>query len=163
MSYTLAEAAAEVRAIIADLRRLRQERDRWHDQADHWRGQAQPLALPEPGAQPAEPLAALSRLRRAWRWMRATGCLVGAGLLLALSTVPAGAQQQFQPQPQSECFIVVGANNLLNIGAILLDRCTGKTWSLGRTSHRACCTLTKPKQTRRQHLPRACASRYKTR
>jgi hypothetical protein len=33
------------------------------------------------------------RLVRAWRWMRATGCHAGAGLLLALSTVPAGAQQ----------------------------------------------------------------------
>jgi hypothetical protein len=42
-----------------------------------------------------------------WRWMRATGCLGGAGLLLVLSTVPAGAQQQ-QPQqpPPPGCFTV---------------------------------------------------------
>src|SRR5262249_55837469 len=37
--------------------------------------------------------------RDRWRWLRTTGCLAGAGLLLALLTVPAGAQQQ-QPQPQ---------------------------------------------------------------
>jgi hypothetical protein len=71
-----------------------------------------------------------------WRWLRTTGCLAGASLLLALS-MPAGAQpQQPQPQPQRECFTVVAANNpgaVLNLGAILLDRCTGKT-SLGRVS-----------------------------
>src|SRR5262249_51746016 len=41
------------------------------------------------------------------RLMRTTGCLAGAGLLLALSTVPAGAQQQ-QPQqpPPPGCFTV---------------------------------------------------------
>jgi len=39
--------------------------------------------------------AALTLVSR--RWMRAAGCLAGAGLLLALSTVPAGAQQQ-QPR-----------------------------------------------------------------
>ena len=45
--------------------------------------------------------------RDRWRWLRTTGCLAGAGLLLALSTVPAGAQQQQpQPQPQRECFTV---------------------------------------------------------
>jgi hypothetical protein len=62
--------------------------------------------------------------RDRWRWLRTTGCLAGVGLLLALSTVPAGAQQQ---QPQRECFTVLAANNtsaVLNIGAILLDRCT---------------------------------------
>jgi hypothetical protein len=72
-----------------------------------------------------------------WRWLRTTGCLAGAGLLLALSIAPAGAQQQPQPQPQPECFEIVGTNNLLNIGAILLDKCSGKTWSLGRTSNRS--------------------------
>ena len=42
--------------------------------------------------------------RDRWRWLRTTGRLAGAGLLLALSTVPAGAQQQ-QPQPQPPgCF-----------------------------------------------------------
>jgi hypothetical protein len=30
-------------------------------------------AMPEPNAQPAQPTAEPSRLRRAWRWMRATG------------------------------------------------------------------------------------------
>jgi hypothetical protein len=43
-----------------------------------------------------------SHRRRAWRWMRTTGCLAGAGLLLALSTLPAGAQQQPPPQPQQQ-------------------------------------------------------------
>ena len=57
----------------------------------------------------------------------ATGCLAGAGLLLALSTVPTGAQQQ---QAQRECFTVTTGNNTSTI--ILLDRCTGKTWLLTR-------------------------------
>jgi len=105
---------------------------------DHWREafQAAQRQLPAP----AQPDARVdnkpgNRLQRAWRWMRATGCLAGAGLLFALSTVPAGAQQQ-QPQPQRECFTVMAANNpslALNLGAILLDRCTGKTWLLMRS------------------------------
>jgi hypothetical protein len=61
----------------------------------------------------------------------ATGCLAGAGLLLALSTVPAGAQQQ--QQPQRECF-AVAMNNQASVGSILLDKCTGKTWLLTRVT-----------------------------
>ena len=37
-----------------------------------------------------------SRLRRAWRWMRATGCLAGVGLLLALMSGSAEAQRQLR-------------------------------------------------------------------
>jgi hypothetical protein len=76
-----------------------------------------------------------------WRWLRTTGCLAGAGLLLALSTVPAGAQQQ-QPQgeqqPQRECFAVEMTRGTQggSLGAILLDRCTGKSWVLARASVR---------------------------
>jgi hypothetical protein len=66
--------------------------------------------------------------------MRATGCLVGAGLLLALSTVSAGAQQQQQPQqqPPPGCFTVEMSRSTQGNpqGSILLDRCTGKTWLL---------------------------------
>jgi hypothetical protein len=91
-----------------------------------------PIAAHQAVADPQPPG---NRLTRAWRWLRLTGCLAGAGLLLALATVAAGAQQQQQPQPQPQlrCFTVVGTNNpsaLQNIGAILLDRCTGKTWQL---------------------------------
>ena len=66
-----------------------------------------------------------------WRWLRATGCLTGMGLLLALSAVPAGAQQQ-QQQPQRECFTVEMSHSAQGNpqGSILLDRCTGKTWLL---------------------------------
>jgi hypothetical protein len=103
---------AELRAVIADLRRgqedLRQERDRWR--AAHEREQAvhaatQRLLLPPPatalerdatsageGRAPDE--TPRNRLVRAWRWMRATGCLAGAALLLVLTTSGAGAQQQ---------------------------------------------------------------------
>jgi hypothetical protein len=141
---------AELKTALAD---MRQDRDRWIAEAADWKRQAQnPLpppprdALPTQPAQPDEnpvettgfqppvPFATRSaaaqpsRFRRAWRWMRATGCLAGAGLLLAL-TVPAGAQQQ-QQQPQQECFTVTTGNNTSTI--ILLDRCTGKTWLLTR-------------------------------
>jgi hypothetical protein len=152
------ELVAELRARLDD---MRDERDRARTDADTWRAaferELAQRALPAPGNvvqdpettpaahdwQPrkrsvplvSQPNAQPSRLRRAWRWMRATGCLAGAGLLFALSTVPAGAQQQ-QPQPQRECFTVMAANNpslALNLGAILLDRCTGKTWLLMRS------------------------------
>jgi len=126
---------------IADLERalsdMRAERD-------DWKTQAQRLALPnahpalqagQADAQPAQIAAEPSRLRRAWRWMQATGCLAGAGLLLVLVTGAAGAQQQ-QQQPQRECFTVVMNHSTGggSLGAILLDRCTGKTWVLSRTS-----------------------------
>ena len=64
-----------------------------------------------------------------------TGCLAGAGLLLALSTVPADAQQE---QPQRECFAVemTRGTQAGSLGAILLDRCTGKSWVLARASVR---------------------------
>ena len=73
---------SELRAVIADLRR---DRDAWRDQAERLAlatsapprasGDATPqpeqarTAVPAIGPKPAEP----SRLRRAWRWMRATG------------------------------------------------------------------------------------------
>jgi helix-turn-helix protein len=87
---------AELRAVIADLRADR-ERDRVdHNGAmtdlradrDHWRGIAERLSLsgPKPDQQPTVTPAPAdsvpsatrsgappSRLRRAWRWMRATG------------------------------------------------------------------------------------------
>jgi hypothetical protein len=83
----------------------------------------------------ASAAAAMRRASR-WRWAR---CLAGAGLLLALWTVPAGAQQpqqqpqreQQQPQPpQQGCFTVVMNRGGGSIGSILVDQCTGKTWRL---------------------------------
>ena len=64
------------------------------------------------------------------RWLRTTGCLAGAGMLLALSTVAAGAQQQ-----QRECF-AVAINAQTSLGSILIDKCNGKTWLLGRSGSR---------------------------
>src|SRR5262249_10697645 len=76
------ERLSELKALLADM-----QRDR-----DAWRDQAQRLALAPPKPEPVQAAPEPSRLRRAWRWMRATGCLAGASLLLALSTVPAGTQ-----------------------------------------------------------------------
>src|SRR5262249_529778 len=62
---------AELRNALSDMRRDR----------DEWREQAQRLALLAPKAEPVQPkpepaqIEQPSRLRRAWRWMRATGCL----------------------------------------------------------------------------------------
>jgi hypothetical protein len=117
---------AELRNALADMRQDR----------DEWREQAQRLALLARKAEPVQPKPAPieqpSRFRRAWRWMRATGCLAGGGLLLALSTVPAGAQQQQPQQPPPGCFTVEMSHSTQGNpqGSILLDRCTGKTWLL---------------------------------
>ena len=122
---------AELRNALSDMRRDR----------DEWREQAQRFALLAPKAEPVQPkpepaqIEQPSRLRRAWRWMRATGCLAGAGLLLVLATGAAGAQQQ-QQQPQQPpppgCFTVEISHSTQGNpqGSILLDRCTGKTWLL---------------------------------
>jgi hypothetical protein len=64
------------------------------------------------------------------RWLPTTGCLAGAGMLLALSTVAAGAQQQ-----QRECF-AIALNPQASLGSILIDKCSGKTWLLGRSGSR---------------------------
>jgi hypothetical protein len=127
---------AELRAVIADLRR---DRDAWREAFENAQRllprPTQPDAIAMPGLSNTPPATTeqLSRFCRAWRWMRATGCLAGAGLLLALSTVPAGAQQQ-QPQqpPPPGCFTVEMSHSTQGNpqGSILLDRCTGKTWLL---------------------------------
>jgi len=118
---------------------MRRQRDDAERQRDKWETVATRLSLsaPKPDEQPtATPTQSAeqpSRFRRAWRWMRATGCLAGAGLLLALSTVPAGAQQQPpQQQQQPGCFTVEMSHSTQGNpqGSILLDRCTGKTWLL---------------------------------
>src|SRR5262245_26580386 len=84
-----------------------------------------PPPYPKPPRPPAEP--PRPQPRRAWRWMRATGCLGGVGLLLVLATVTAGAQTK-----QPGCFTVEMSHNTQGNpqGSILLDRCTGKTWLL---------------------------------
>ena len=121
--------------MLEDMRRQRDDAER---QRDKWETVATRLSLsaPKPDEQPtATPTQSAeqpSRFRRAWRWMRATGCLAGAGLLLALSTVPAGAQQQQPQQPPPGCFTVEMSHSTQGNpqGSILLDRCTGKTWLL---------------------------------
>jgi hypothetical protein len=73
-----------------------------------------------------------------------TGYFAGTCFLFALSTVPAGAQEQplspqplphqqpQQQQPQRACFTVEMSHSAQGNpqGSILLDRCTGKTWLL---------------------------------
>src|SRR5262249_19474312 len=60
---------AELRNALADMRR---DRDEWREQAQRLALLA-PKASPEPVQATAEPAPEVSRLRRAWRWMRATG------------------------------------------------------------------------------------------
>src|SRR5262245_44690425 len=101
---------SELKAMLADMQRGR----------DAWRDQAQPLALPNPDEKPMT----------WWRWLRTTGCLAGVGILLALAIVAAAAQQQ-----PRECF-TVAINPQASLGSILIDKCTGKTWLLGRSGSR---------------------------
>ena len=71
---------------------MRAQRDDMREQRDSWQRQAEAAqrALTDQ-REKAEPPAKPSRLRRAWRWMGATGCLAGMGLLLALATLSVGA------------------------------------------------------------------------
>jgi hypothetical protein len=135
-AYKLALAEERIAELKGRLEEMRQERDRARAGEDAWKAQCEAvtrqIALPAPhDAQTAQqpPDTQPSRFRRDGRWMRATGCLVGAGLLLALSTVSAGAQQQ---QPPPGCFTVEMSHSTQGNpqGSILLDRCTGKTWLL---------------------------------
>jgi hypothetical protein len=122
---------AELRAVIADLRR---DRDAWRDQAER-----PPRASSDATPQPEEVRTAVptigprlpSRFLRAWRLMRGTGCLAGVGLLLAFATVDAGAQQE-QALAQ-DCF-TVAMSVTGSTGSILLNRCTGNAWLLARTA-----------------------------
>jgi hypothetical protein len=139
-AYKLALAEERITELKGRLEEMRQERDRARAGEDAWKAQCEAvtrqIALPAPhDAQTAQqpPDTQPSRFRRDGRWMRATGCLVGAGLLLALSTVSAGAQQQQpQQQPPPGCFTVEMSHSTQGNpqGSILLDRCTGKTWLL---------------------------------
>jgi hypothetical protein len=139
-AYKLALAEERIAELQGRLDEMRQERDRARACEDAWKAQCEAvtrqIALPAPhdaqtGQQP--PGIQPSRFRRDGRWIRATGCLAGAGLLLALSTVSAGAQQQQpQQQPSSGCFTVEMSHSTQGNpqGSILLNRCTGKTWLL---------------------------------
>jgi hypothetical protein len=138
-AYKLALAEERIAELKGRLEEMRQERDRARAGEDAWKAQCEgmtrQIALPTShDAQTAQqtPDTQPSPFRRAWPWMRATGCLAGAGLLLALSTVPAGAQQQQPQQPPPGCFTVEMSHSTQGNpqGSILLDRCTGKTWLL---------------------------------
>ena len=133
-AYKMVLAEERIAELKGRLEEMRQERDRARTGEDAWKAQCEAvtrqIALPAPhdaqtAQQPAQSDTQASRFRRAWRWMRATGCLAGAGLLLALSTVPAGAQQQQpQQQPPPGCFTVEMSHSTQGNpqGSILLDR-----------------------------------------
>ena len=136
----LALAEERIAELKGRLEEMRRERNRARAGEDAWKAQCEAvtrqIALPAPhDAETAQhpPDTQPSRFRRDGRWMRATACLAGAGLLLALSTVSAGAQQQQpQQQPPAGCFAVEMSHSTQgnHQGSILLDRCTGKTWLL---------------------------------
>jgi hypothetical protein len=122
----------------ADYERERERAERMVTIQDGLIGELENLrSLLEAAQQSARPVTTRTWHEMSWperrRWVRATGCLAGAGLLLALSTVPAGAQPQ-QPQQQQppRCFTVEMSHSTQGNpqGSILLDRCTGKTWLL---------------------------------
>ena len=84
------ELIAELRARLEDMRAALAKAEL---HAETWRAaferEQTQRALPVPthdgatgDSTPTQPAEQPSRLRRAWRWMRATGCLAGAGLLL---------------------------------------------------------------------------------
>ena len=110
-AYKLALAEERIAELQGRLEEMRQERDRARAGEDAWKAQCEAVtrqtALRTPhDARTAKqpPDTQPSRYRPTARWMRAIGCLMGAGLLLALSTLPAGAQQQppLQQQPQQQ-------------------------------------------------------------
>jgi hypothetical protein len=134
-TYKLALAEERIAELLGRLEEMRQERDRARAGEDAWKAQCEgvtrQIVRPMPhDAQTAQQQP--SPFCRTWRWMRATGCLAGTGLLLALSTIPAGAQQQPPQQPPPGCFTVEMSHSTQGNpqGSILLDRCTGKTWLL---------------------------------
>jgi hypothetical protein len=80
---TIDAEVATLRATLALMREhldeARKDRDDARRERDEWRDQAKRLALPPPPPPmiptpaPPTPSPEVSRLRRAWRWMRATG------------------------------------------------------------------------------------------
>jgi hypothetical protein len=158
------ELIAELRARLEDMRAALAKAElhagTWHAAFERELAQR---ALPTPSTdaqQAVQPAAEPSRFRRAWRWMRATGCLSGAGLLLVLATGAAGAQQQQQQPPQQQptpgCFTVEMSHSTQGNpqGSILLDRCTGKTWLLLciRSDNAGCASHTGRDRARQQTL-----------
>jgi hypothetical protein len=82
------QQSAQTDALVAELRaqlaEMRAQRNAWQGIAERLAlGAPKPEAKPEPEPEPELPA---GKLRRAWRWMRMTGFLAGAGILLALGT-----------------------------------------------------------------------------
>jgi excisionase family DNA binding protein len=83
--YATAALEAEIAGLKQVAELLREQLDDMKGQRDRWQQQAERLALAAPKPEPApsashqltqpdaQPAPELSRLRRAWRWMRATG------------------------------------------------------------------------------------------
>src|SRR5215831_14529735 len=84
-AYKLALAEERIAELKGRLEEMRQERDRARAGEDAWKAQCEAvtrqIALPAPrDAQTAQqPPDTRLRFRRGGRWMRATGCLAGAG------------------------------------------------------------------------------------
>src|SRR5262249_14949030 len=135
-AYKLALAEERIAELKGRLEEMRQECDRARAGEDAWKAQCEAvtrhIALLAPhDAQTAQqpPDTQPSRFRRDGRWKRATGCLVGAGLLLALSTVSAGGPQPQPPQqPPGRCSAGERPNTPGHPhGPHFLDRCTSNT------------------------------------
>jgi hypothetical protein len=96
VQQALALAEARLGDLKAMLNDMRSQRDDMREQRDAWQRQAEASqrALTDQREKPehqAEARDEPSRLRRAWRWMRATGCFAGMATLLALATLSVGA------------------------------------------------------------------------
>jgi hypothetical protein len=98
-AYKLALAEERIAELKGRLEEMRQERDRARAGEDGWKAQCEAVArqIALPAAHDARTAQQPSDTQPSWfrpagRWLRATGCLAGAGLLLALSTMPAAAR-----------------------------------------------------------------------
>jgi type I restriction enzyme, R subunit len=104
-AYKLALAEERIAELKGRLEEMRQERDRARAGEDGWKAQceavARQIALAHDARTAQQPSDTQpSRFRPAGRWIRATGCLAGAGLLLALSTMLTAREQQLANAPE---------------------------------------------------------------
>jgi hypothetical protein len=87
---------------------------------------------PRPPGEPPRPRPSIRNpFRRAWRWMRATGCLAGVGMLLVLMTGGAGAQQQRNTTNSANSMLPHCKSDTGGRGIFMEGVCSGSIATLG--------------------------------